>query len=169
MRSRAAGFIALVLAVGLAACSGSAPSQEFGKADAAQITQMVKDFTKAYNAKDVEKMGTYFAADAAIMPANRSTLRGVDAVKGFYKERVTVDGATDLAIEVQGIEGHGPLAYYAGTFSLNLKPTGGAERHDRGKVIWILRKLGGQWRFEWQIMSSDLPPVVPEPAAPPAK
>jgi len=167
MRSRAAGLIAIVLAVGLAACAGSAPSQEFSKADATQITQMVQDFAAAYNAKDVDKMGSFFAGNASVMPANRSTMRGVDAVKGFYKERVTVDGATDLAIDMQAVEGHGPLAYYAGTFSLNLKPEGGAERRDRGKVIWILRKLGGQWKFEWQIMSSDLPPVVPvEPEAP---
>ena len=67
-------------------------------------------------------------------------------------------------------EGHGTLAYFAGTFSLDLKPEGGPERRDRGKVIWILRKLGGQWRFEYQIMSSDLPPpVVPAEPAPAVK
>jgi ketosteroid isomerase-like protein len=103
------------------------------------------------------------------MPANRSTLNGVEAIKGFYKERVTTEGATDLAIEMQSVQGHGPLAYFAGTFSLNLKPAGGAERHDRGKVIWILRKLGSQWKFEYQIMSSDLPPVVPAEAEPAGK
>jgi hypothetical protein len=38
-------------------------------------------------------------------------------------------------------------------------PDGTPQRHDRGKVLWIVRKLGGQWKFEYQIMSSDLPPV----------
>ena len=160
--------LALTAAVGFAACGGSAPSEEFGRADAEQISKMIQDFAAAYNAKDVEKVGSYFAGNASIMPANRSTLNGVEAVKGFYNERFNVDGATDLAIQMLSVNGHGPLAYFAGTFSLDLKPEGGPERRDRGKVIWILRKLGGQWRFEYQIMSSDLPPVVP-PAPEPAK
>jgi hypothetical protein len=65
------------------------------------------------------------------------------------------------------------LAYYAGTFSVNFQaPDGSPVRHDRGKVLWIVRKFAGQWKFECQIMSSDLPPVVPaaaSPAAPPKK
>ena len=167
MRKGLALAVAMAAALSLAACGGSAPTEAFGKADAEQINQMVRDFTAAYNAKDVEKMGAFFAGNASLMPANRSTLNGVDAVKGFYKDRVTNEGATDLAIETLSVQGHGPLAYFAGTFTLNLKPEGGTERRDRGKVIWILRKLGGQWKFEYQMMSSDLPPVVPvEPEAP---
>jgi uncharacterized protein (TIGR02246 family) len=161
--------VALAVALGAAACGGSAPVEQFGRADAEQISKMIQEFAGAYNAKDVEKIATYFTGNASLMPANRSTLNGVEAIKGFYKERVTTEGATDLAIAMQSVQGHGPLAYYAGTFTLNLKPEGGTERRDRGKVIWILRKLGPQWKFEYQIMSSDLPPVVPAEPAPAAK
>jgi len=160
--------VVLGMALSLIGCGGSAPRDEFGRADAEQISKMVQEFAAAYNAKDVEKIGTYFAGNASLMPANRSTLTGVDAVKGFYQERVGIEGATNLAIQMLSVQGQGTLAYFAGTFSLDLKPEGGPERHDRGKVIWILRKLGGQWRFEYQIMSSDLPPAVP-PAPEPAK
>jgi len=166
MRRSLAFLFAVAAAAGLAACGGSAPTDQFGREDAEQISKMVQDFSAAYNAKDVEKIGTYFSGNASLMPANRSTLNGVEAIKGFYKERVTTEGATDLAVVMQSVQGHGPLAYFAGTFSLNLKPAGGPERRDRGKVIWILRKLGGQWKFEYQIMSSDLPPVIPAEAAP---
>ena len=158
----------LGMALSLIGCGGSAPKDEFGRADAEQISKMVQEFAAAYNAKDVEKIGSYFAGNASLMPANRSTLNGVEAVKGFYKERVGIEGATNLAIEMLSVQGQGTLAYYAGTFSLDLRPEGGPERRDRGKVIWILRKLGGQWRFEYQIMSSDLPPAVP-PAPEPEK
>jgi ketosteroid isomerase-like protein len=169
MRSGLALVFAFTAAVGLVACGGSAPSEQFGRADAEQISGMVKEFVAAYNAKDVDKVGGYFTGNASLMPANRSTLNGVESIKGFYKERLTTEGATGLAIEMLSLQGHGPLAYFAGTFSLTLKPEGGTERRDRGKVIWILRKLGGQWRFEYQIMSSDLPPVVPAESAPAAK
>ena len=168
MRRGLALCIALTAALGFAACGGSAPTEEFGRADAEQISKMVQEFVAAYNAKDVEKIGTFFSGNASLMPANRSTLNGLDAVKGFYKERVTTEGASDLAIEMQSVQGHGPLAYFAGTFSLNLKPADGPERRDRGKVIWILRKLGTQWKFEYQMMSSDLPPAAP-PATEPEK
>ena len=160
--------VVLGMALSLIGCGGSAPKDEFGRADAEQISKMVQEFAAAYNAKDVEKIGSYFAGNASLMPANRSTLTGVDAIKGFYQERVGIEGATNLAIQMLSVQGQGTLAYFAGTFSLDLKPEGGPERHDRGKVIWILRKLGGQWRFEYQIMSSDLPPAVP-PAPEPAK
>ena len=166
MRRGLAAGVVLSVALSLAGCGGSAPVEQFSRADAEQISKMVQEFVGAYNAKDVDKIGTYFAGNASLMPANRSTLNGLEAVKGFYKERVTTEGASDLAIEMQSVQGHGPLAYFAGTFSLNLKPAGGPERHDRGKVIWILRKLGTQWKFEYQMMSSDLPPAAPPATEP---
>jgi ketosteroid isomerase-like protein len=161
MRSLLTRFLALAVTVGLAACAGSAPAQEFGKSDVEQIKQMVQSFAAAYNAKDVAKIATFFSANAAVMPANQSTLRGIDAVKGFYELRLKDEGAKDLAIQPLAVEGHGPMGYFAGTFSLNLEPAGGAARHDRGKVIWIVHKYAGEWKFDVQMMSSDLPPVVP--------
>ena len=173
MRSTFGGLLAFIIAIGLGACGGSAPQQEFGKQDVEQINQMVQGFVAAYNAKDVEKIATFFAGNAALMPANQNTLRGVDPIKSWYEFRVKDEGARDLSIEPLTVEGHGPLAYYAGIFSVNFQaPGAAAARHDRGKVLWIVRKFAGQWKFECQIMSSDLPPVVPAadpPAAPPKK
>ncbi len=163
MRLRLARVLVVAVAVvGLAACATQAPSQEFGKQDAEQVRQMLQAFVAAYNAGDVAKVGTFFSANAAIMPPNRSTLHGVDSVKGFFEGRFKDEGATDLVIEVMAIEGHGPLGFVAGTFSLNLKGADGTKtQHDRGKIIWIIHKYAGQWKFEWQIMSSDLPPAAP--------
>ncbi len=146
----------------LSACGGATSSTEFGKQDADEIRAMIRDFVAAYNAKDTAKIGTFFAANASLMPINRATLRGIDAVKGYYEGRVRDEGGTDLAIDPIAVEGHGSLGYVAASFSMAFRPPdGSAPRHDRGKVIWIVRKLGGHWKFEWQIMSSDLPPVVP--------
>ncbi len=157
------GMLTLAAALIAAACGGTQSSTaDFSKADADEIRAMVREFVAAYNAKDVRKVATYFDANASLMPINRATLRGVDAVRGYYESRVTDEGGTDLAIEPIAIEGHGSLGYIAATFSMAFRPPDGSEpRHDRGKVIWIVRKLGGHWKFEWQIMSSDLPPVVP--------
>jgi ketosteroid isomerase-like protein len=66
------------------------------------------------------------------------------------------------------VEGHGPVGFVGGTFSLDLKgPDGSGTGHDRGKVVWVVHKYAGQWKFEWQIMSSDLPPAAAAPEAKP--
>jgi uncharacterized protein (TIGR02246 family) len=157
--SAIAAAAAVVLA---AACAGPTSTTEFGKADADEIRAMVRDFVAAYNAKDVEKIGGFFAANASLMPINRNTLRGVEAVKGYYDGRVHEEGGTDLAIDPVSVDGHGSLGYVAANFSMNFRPPdGSAGSHDRGKVVWILRKLGGHWKFEYQIMNSDLPAAVP--------
>lgn len=155
--------MAVAAAVVLAACAGTTSSTTgFSKADADEIKAMVREFVAAYNAKDVAKIGTFFDASASLMPINRNTLRGVDAVKTYYEGRVKDEGGTDLAIEPIAVEGQGSLGYIAATFTMAFRPPdGSAERRDRGKVIWIVRKLAGHWKFEYQIMSSDLPPVVP--------
>ncbi len=163
MTRRLITAVALASATVLASCAGTpSATGEFGKADSDEIRAMIRDFVAAYNAKDMAKIGTYFAANASLMPINRPTLRGVDAVKGYYEGRVRDEGGSDLTIEPIAVEGHGALAYVAASFSMAFRaPDGTISRHDRGKVIWIVRKLGGRWKFEWQIMSSDLPPVVP--------
>jgi ketosteroid isomerase-like protein len=162
MRTRLFQIMAVVAALGLASCGGKPPTQEFGKADVDQIKKMLQDFVVAYNAKDVAKVGSHFSQTATLMPANRSTLRGMDLVKGYYDE-LFKDGATDLTLQPGAVEGQGSLGFIAATFSLNMRPSGSAVPvHDRGKMLMIVRKLGGQWRFDYQSMSSDLPPVVSE-------
>lgn len=162
MRNPLIRMLALVAAVGLTACASQAPTDVFGKEDVAQIRQLVNEFVAAYNARDVAKMGNLFSSNSAIMPPNRSTLRGVDLVKGYFEGRWKDDGATNVAVEAQTVEGHGPMAFVAGAFSVDLKGADGTGTgHDRGKVLWIVHKYAGQWKFEWQIFSSDMPPAAP--------
>ena len=161
MRSTLVPVFLVAAALALGGCTSQTPSQEFGKQDVDQVKQMIQSFVAAYNAKDVQKIGTFFSASAALMPPNRSTLRGVDMVKGYYEGRFKDEGATDLQIEPLTVDGHGPIGFVAGTFSLTLKGADGSKNeHDRGKVLWVIRKYAGQWKFEWQIMSSDLPPAT---------
>jgi ketosteroid isomerase-like protein len=156
-------MLALVTIIGLSACATQAPTQEFGKEDATRLKQLIEQFVAAYNAKDVAKMGTLYSANSAILPPNRSTLRGVDLVKSYFEGRWKDDGATNLTVEPLTVDGHGPLGFITGTFELDLKgPDGSGTGRDRGKVMWIVRKYADQWKFEWQMMSSDLPPSVPQ-------
>ena len=164
MRARFLGVLTLAAAIGLSACSATPAAKEFGKADQDAIKKLVQDFAAAYNAKDLEKVGSFFGGNAAIMPANRSTMRGVELVKTYYDERFK-NGATNLQIEPQDVSGHGSLGFFTGVFSFDMIPAdGGVPSRDRGKVLWIVHNYSGQWKFDYQMMSSDLPPQVPAPA-----
>ncbi len=164
MRARVLGVLLLAMAVGLLACSAPT-ARQFGRADQDAIRKLVQDFVVAYNAKDLQKIGTLFAGNGVIMPANRSTLRGVDLVKTYFDERFK-SGASNLEVVPQDVSGNGPLAYVTATFSLELNPPDGSpSSRDRGKVLWIVHEFNGQWKFECQIMSSDLPATLPAPPA----
>ncbi len=166
MTRRLLQAVAVAAALAAAACGGTPTTQEFTKADSDEIRALVRDFVAAYNAKDIAKLGTFFSGNATLMPFTRSTVHGVDAVKGYYEARVKDEGGTNLAIEPVVVEGHGSLGYIVATFSMIFRPPDGAEeRHDRGRVVWIVRKYAGHWKFDYQIMSSDLPPAAPVAAA----
>jgi uncharacterized protein (TIGR02246 family) len=152
---RALSMMAAALVVALSGCS--APAQhEFGKTDRDHITKLVQDFTTAYNAKDAAKITGLFTGGAGLMPPNASTVRGTDSIRDYFASRFA-QGATDLAIEPKDVAGSGPLAYISGTYTLKLAPAGGPERKDRGKLLWVLRQLGGKWLLEYLIFSSDFP------------
>ena len=66
-------------------------------------------------------------------------------------------GATNLKLDVAEVSGHGPLAYESGSYELDYQPGGGSATHDRGKYLFVLRKLGNIWRYEYTVWNSDLP------------
>jgi hypothetical protein len=40
---------------------------------------------------------------------------------------------------------------------MDLKNAKGQPEHDRGKYLFILRSMGGNWRYEYSMWNSDLP------------
>jgi uncharacterized protein (TIGR02246 family) len=149
----------MAVALVVAACSGPAP-REFGKTDVDSITKLVQAFTAAYNAKDPAQVAALFASSAGLMPPNAPTVRGLEAIQGYFASRFA-QGATGLAVEAKDIAGSGGLAYASGDYSLKLAPAGGPEQRDRGKFLWVLRDFDGRWLLEHVMFSSDFPPAPP--------
>lgn len=140
--------VALALTLGVSACAGP-KQEEFGAADAAAIRKLDAEYVAAFNAKDIDKILTMYTENSVFMPPNAPTLRGTEPLKSFYKDLFA--RATDLKMEAADVAGHGPLAYQSGAYSL-----AGTNR-DRGKFLFVMRKMGENWRFEYMIWSSDLP------------
>ena len=145
--------MAAVMVFGLTACSSN-QAAPFGKPETDSINQLIGDFITVYNAKDATKVSRLFTDSGAVMPPNTPTRRGTENIRVYYEERFK-QGASDLVLEPQTIAGSGALAFAIGDYRLNMAPAGGAARRDRGKFIFILRKLNDKWLLDQLMFSSD--------------
>ena len=140
---------ALVLTLGVGACAGK--PQEFTRTDAEAIKRGTVEFTTAFNHKEIDKVIEFYVDNSVLMPPNKPLLRGRDALKAYYGAEVARGG--QLTMESEEVQGHGPLAYEAGIYSISYDNGG----RDRGKYLRVLRLMNGTWRTEKTIWSSDLP------------
>ena len=127
--------------------------------DQAALREKTAAYVKAFNAKNVPQVLDVYTENSVFMPPNEPVIRGREALKTFYDELIK-RGGSNLKIDVNEVSGHGPLAYQSGTFELDQKGPGGSSDRDRGKYLFIARKLNGQWRYEYMVWNSDLPPAA---------
>ena len=120
--------------------------------DQSSIRERSDAFVKAFNAKEIEQVLGVYAENSVFMPPNEPIIRGKEALKTFYTDLLK-SGATDLRLNIAEVSGHGPLAYQTGTYELNR----GANARDRGKYLFVARKIGDTWRYEYSMWNSDLP------------
>ncbi len=155
MNKSFAGLVSALLFA--AACSGPAPA-EFTTKDAGAIRQQDDTFVAAFNTKDVPKILELYAENSVFMPPNEPIIRGKDALKNFFTD-LFKRGATNLRLDIAEVSGHGPLAYQSGTYEVEYKPATGMASRDRGKYLFVLRKMGTGWKYEYTMWNSDLPPT----------
>ena len=143
---------ALALTVAVSACATGANQQEFTRAEAEAVRQTAADLSAAFNAGQVDKIISLYADNSVFMPPNAPLIRGREPLQSFYAGMIE-RGASQLELTSEEVNGHGPLAFESGTYSVNY-PKGG---RDRGKYVRILRNTAGRWRTEKTIWSSDFP------------
>jgi len=149
-------FLLAVVSLAAAGCSTAKPGEEFGMKDQQQIRERTDAFVKAFNEKDVTQVLAIYAENSTFMPPNQPVIRGRDALKTFYDD-LFKSGATNLKLSVTEVSGHGPLAYQSGSYEMDVKPASGSVTHDRGKYLFVLRRLADTWRYEYTLWNSDLP------------
>ena len=145
-----------VVSLAAAGCSTAKPGEEFGLKDQATIRERTDAFVKAFNEKNVDKVLGVYAENSVFMPPNQPIIRGKDALRTFYDDQLK-SGATNLRLNIGEVSGHGPLAYESGSYEMEVKPGSGAASRDRGKYLFLLRRIGDAWRFEYTMWNSDLP------------
>lgn len=144
----------LVLLLSVMGCGSSDRSAEFTVSDRDAVRQRSQQLVTAFNAKQVDAILELYADNSVFMPPNAPVLRGREPLRQFYADLLA--RATNLRLQTEDVAGAGPLAYETGEHSLSYQ--GGAVR-DRGKYVFIWRKMNDTWRYEKTIWSSDLPPA----------
>ena len=143
---------ALALTLAMGACGGGPAGPEFTKADSDAIRSANQAHVAAFNAKDVDKVLDTYAENSVFMPPNAPMLRGKEPLKNFYAG--LFQRAEQLEMEIDEVNGHGPIAFESGTYSIRYG--GDQPSRDRGKYLRVLRNQNG-WHIEKMIWSSDLP------------
>jgi ketosteroid isomerase-like protein len=146
-----ATLVALSVCISASACGGKKEA-EFGMPDQQAIRQTTSTLESSFNAKDVDKLLSIYTDNSVFMPPNKPMLRGRPSLKQFY-EGMLGAGSKDLKLTTADVAGHGPLAYTSGSYSMM-----NGDVHDRGKYLFVLRNMNGNWMIEYTSWSSDLPP-----------
>ena len=137
---------------GIVPASNLPPPASFRYARRAGVLAAIQ-IVAAFNAKDITKILDMYAESSVFMPPNEPIIRGKDALRQFYENLVTRQGASDLKMEISEVAGHGTLAYQSGTYEMKR----GAGR-DRGKYLFVIRKMANGWKFHYTMWNSDLAP-----------
>jgi len=115
------------------------------------------DFAAAANAGNVDRIVSYYADDAVLMPPNLPAFRGRDAVRQYWAGLLGL-GKADVTIGADDIQQSGDMAVERGHYALTIAPRGGgATISDKGKYVIMWRKRGGEWKAVDDIFNSDLP------------
>jgi ketosteroid isomerase-like protein len=144
----------LAVIVGVGACASGERRDEFTQQDTEAIRQRSQQLPTAFNAKQIDGIVDLYSDNSVFMPPNAPLLRGREPLREFYQDLIA--RTTNLRLETEDVAGYGPLAYETGTYWLNYQD--GAVR-DRGKYVFVWRRMNDTWRTEKTIWSSDLPPV----------
>jgi uncharacterized protein (TIGR02246 family) len=159
MRSMLRSRSLLALSVSLfailitAACSEQtaqkpAPPPDTRKADEAAIRAASADWSKASQAKDLDKATSYYADEAVFFVNNGARVKGKDAIKMAWKPMLETPGP-GLTFETTYVEvaRSSDLAYEYGTYDLKTEAKKGKVADEKGKYVVVWKKQAdGSWK-----------------------
>ena len=123
------------------------------------IRRAVEEFTRAYNAGDLQNLAEIFAEDLIDMSAGEPTRTGEEARKDFVA-RVAATHAKfrpHLEIHIEELRVAGEWAYQRGSLRVTLIPKEGGDTsfiHQRYLEIWK-REPGGKWKIAIEMDNTE--------------
>jgi ketosteroid isomerase-like protein len=153
---------ALVLLSLFAACQNQTAA-DTRAADEATLRNLDAEWSKAADAKDLDKTVSYYTDDALILPPNLPTIQGKQGARGMWQGMFSVPGFGGgwKATRVE-VSRSGDMGWVTGTYELSETDASGRPMVDQGKYLEVWRKQAdGSWKCVADMFNTDLSSAPP--------
>jgi uncharacterized protein (TIGR02246 family) len=139
-----------------------------------KIEQAVRDqdaqWSKAAESRDVDKLVSFYADDAVVLPAHAASATTKDSIRNIFQRLLSIPGvALSWKPTNVTVAGSGDLAYSTGTYEMSAPDDAGKTSNDHGKYAAIWKKQAdGRWKVALDIRNTDLPLPAPSASLSPA-
>ena len=142
------GFV-IFSSFGLAADTGSI-EQTLRKLD--------QEWSAAAAARNLDKVVSYYAVGAIVLPPNMPAARDAEAIRNVWKGELETMISGGWKVTRVEVAKSGDMAYASGTYDWVGKGADGKEVKDRGKYLEVWKKQAdGTWKCTADSWNSDLP------------
>ena len=147
-----------VALISIAACERRTGDLRAADVDALRSTDAA--LTEAVKNEDLERIVTFYAHDASILPVAEPMVTGRQAVREEWEQILSIPGfqniTTTTMVEVSRA---GDLGYTQGTYSTTFDLKDGTTGTEHGKWVSIWKKqTDGTWTVVVEIYNTDAPP-----------
>jgi uncharacterized protein (TIGR02246 family) len=137
---------------------GSTSPGETRSADERTIRDLETQWSKAAAEKDLEKMLSFYADDATVLPANAPAATTKDNARRLWTDLFASAG---LALSWRTVKVEvaksGEMAYATGIYELTANDASGNPTTDHGKYLTVWEKQSdGKWKCGADIWNSDI-------------
>lgn len=150
--------LTLSLFLGLAAlCSAADPAIE------KTIRDLDAQWALTVPAKDLDKLVSYYASDAVVLPPNKPAATTAAAIRATWQE--DFQGLVSGGWKANHVEvaKSGDMASITGTYDWVAKDASGKTVTDKGKYLEVFTKQAdGSWKCTADCWNSDLPAATAE-------
>ncbi len=160
-RSKILSFSALIVAALAAACAEQTAKQPVAppdtrKADEAAIRAASAEWSKAAEAKDLDKAVSYYAEDAIFLVDKGAMVNGRNSIRMTWKDMLAPTAPTlTFATTYVEVARSGDMAYEYGTYKLVSEAKKGKPKEEKGKYATVWKKQkDGSWRAAVDIDNS---------------
>ena len=121
-----------------------------------EVDQLLKDYEKAWIAKDTGALAKLFTSDGMALPSGQMPAQGEESIRKAYSQSVS----TALSLRAVAYGASGDLAYVIGGWG------GASGKPEFGKFVLVLRRVNGRWLIVADMDNSNMPRRAPPATQP---
>ena len=124
-----------------------------------QMNDILKSFTKAILANDVEAIVALYAPDAEVFPPDSMVAKGTAEIRKSFSDFLGNNKITAFTVLEAENETVGDLSFSRGLFRMTMAPKAGGDPITiEGRFSDVSRRINGKWLYITDHASVPLPP-----------